>query len=175
MLQTLPAMIGSNTCSGRVFFRRSSDAFGSPAKTAPFFPLRRRQCECWAHPDDFLRRHHPQYCYIVEVNGAGCTRSSITTMTGGWTHSSLEVVVWRAFRRAPPTASTTTTATALSPSVTAKARLTDAGWRLQGVCVGDYNNDGFEDLFLTYYGQNRLYRNNGDGTFADVTDKAGLH
>jgi enediyne biosynthesis protein E4 len=57
--------------------------------------------------------------------------------------------------------------------VTAKAGLLDAGWA-QGVCVGDYNNDGFEDLFLTYYGQNRLYRNNGDGTFTDVTAKAGL-
>jgi hypothetical protein len=57
--------------------------------------------------------------------------------------------------------------------VTAKAGLTDAGWAC-GVCVGDYNNDGFEDLYLTYYGQNRLYRNNGDGTFTDVTEKAGL-
>ena len=58
--------------------------------------------------------------------------------------------------------------------VTAKAGLADvAGWAC-GVCVGDYNNDGFEDLFLTYYGQNKLYRNNGDGTFTDVTAKAGL-
>jgi hypothetical protein len=57
--------------------------------------------------------------------------------------------------------------------VTAKAGLTGSGWA-QGVCVGDYNNDGFEDLFLTYYGQNILYRNNGDGTFTDVTAKAGL-
>ncbi len=57
--------------------------------------------------------------------------------------------------------------------VTAKAGLLDTGWA-QGVCVGDYNNDGFEDLFLTYYGQNRLYRNNGDGTFTDVTGTAGL-
>jgi hypothetical protein len=57
--------------------------------------------------------------------------------------------------------------------VTEKAGLHDAGWAC-GVTVGDYNNDGFEDLFLTYYGQNRLYRNNGDGTFTDVTQKAGL-
>jgi hypothetical protein len=57
--------------------------------------------------------------------------------------------------------------------VTEKAGLIDCGWAC-GVCVGDYNNDGFEDLFLTYYGQNKLYRNNGDGTFTDVTQKAGL-
>ncbi|HSS99669.1 MAG TPA: CRTAC1 family protein [Terriglobales bacterium] len=57
--------------------------------------------------------------------------------------------------------------------VTEKAGLTDAGWA-SGVCVGDYNNDGFEDLFCTYFGQNKLYRNNGDGTFTDVTKKAGL-
>jgi len=57
--------------------------------------------------------------------------------------------------------------------VTEKAGLTDVGWAC-GVCVGDYNNDGFEDLFCTYFGQNKLYRNNGDGTFTDVTKQAGL-
>ena len=57
--------------------------------------------------------------------------------------------------------------------VTQKAGLWDCGWAV-GVCVGDYNNDGNEDLFITYYGQNKLYRNNGDGTFSDVTAKAGL-
>ncbi len=61
--------------------------------------------------------------------------------------------------------------------VSAKSGLADRngeqGWA-QGVCVGDYNNDGWEDLFLTYYGQNRLYRNNGDGTFTNVTAQAGL-
>jgi hypothetical protein len=57
--------------------------------------------------------------------------------------------------------------------VTAKAGLADPGWAV-GVCIGDYDNDGFEDLFLTYYGHNRLYHNNGDGTFTDVTSKAGL-
>ena len=42
------------------------------------------------------------------------------------------------------------------------------------MAVGDYNNDGFDDMFVTYWGQNVLYRNNGDGTFTDVTKKAGL-
>lgn len=57
--------------------------------------------------------------------------------------------------------------------MTEKAGLHELGWA-SGVCVGDYNNDGFEDLFCTYFGQNRLYRNNGDGTFTDVTRQAGL-
>jgi enediyne biosynthesis protein E4 len=47
------------------------------------------------------------------------------------------------------------------------------GWG-QACCVGDYNNDGWNDLFVTYYGQNALYRNNGNGTFAEVTKEAGL-
>jgi enediyne biosynthesis protein E4 len=57
--------------------------------------------------------------------------------------------------------------------VTEKAGLRAVGWAC-GVCVGDYNNDGFEDIFCTYFGQNTLYRNNGDGTFTDVTKAAGL-
>jgi hypothetical protein len=57
--------------------------------------------------------------------------------------------------------------------VTEKAGLRAIGWA-SAVCIGDYNNDGFEDIFCTYYGQNVLYRNNGDGTFSDVTKAAGL-
>jgi hypothetical protein len=57
--------------------------------------------------------------------------------------------------------------------VTANSGLSRSGWA-SGVCVGDFDNDGFDDLFLTYWGQNALYRNNGDGTFTDVTSKAGL-
>ena len=57
--------------------------------------------------------------------------------------------------------------------VTLKAGLHSAGWG-SGVCVADYNNDGFDDIFITRFGQNSLYRNNGDGTFTDVTKAAGL-
>ncbi len=57
--------------------------------------------------------------------------------------------------------------------VTLKAGLNHTGWG-QGVCVGDYDNDGYEDLFVSYYGKNVLYHNNGDGTFTDVSEKAGV-
>jgi enediyne biosynthesis protein E4 len=57
--------------------------------------------------------------------------------------------------------------------VTEKAGLQGVGYDM-GVAVGDYDNDGFEDLFVTAYGGNRLYHNNGDGTFSDVTEKAGV-
>lgn len=57
--------------------------------------------------------------------------------------------------------------------VTKKAGLERVAW-VSGVCVGDYNNDGFDDLFLSCWGENILYRNNGDGTFTDVTERAGL-
>ncbi len=51
--------------------------------------------------------------------------------------------------------------------------LSHTGWGM-GVCVGDYDNDGYDDLYVTYYGGNVLYRNNGNGTFTDVTDRAGV-
>jgi hypothetical protein len=57
--------------------------------------------------------------------------------------------------------------------VTEKARLTRSGWG-QACCVGDYDNDGFDDLFVTYFGHNVLYHNNGDGTFTDVSEQAGV-
>jgi enediyne biosynthesis protein E4 len=57
--------------------------------------------------------------------------------------------------------------------VTKKAGLSRSAWG-QGCCVGDYDNDGFDDLFVTYWGRNVLYHNNGDGTFTDVSEKAGV-
>jgi len=57
--------------------------------------------------------------------------------------------------------------------VTEKAGLQGAGYGM-GVAVGDYDNDGLEDLYVTVYGGNKLYHNNGDGTFTDITQKAGV-
>jgi enediyne biosynthesis protein E4 len=57
--------------------------------------------------------------------------------------------------------------------VTEKAGLQGVGYGM-GVAVGDYDNDGFEDLYVTAYGGNKLYHNKGDGTFTDVTEKAGV-
>jgi enediyne biosynthesis protein E4 len=57
--------------------------------------------------------------------------------------------------------------------VTAKAGVGRSGWG-QGIAVGDYDNDGFDDLYLTFFGRNILFRNNGDGTFSDVTARAGV-
>lgn len=57
--------------------------------------------------------------------------------------------------------------------VTEKAGLVRSGWG-QGCCIGDYDNDGCDDLVVTYWGGIVLYHNNGDGTFTDVTEKCGL-
>jgi enediyne biosynthesis protein E4 len=57
--------------------------------------------------------------------------------------------------------------------VTAKAGLALTGWG-QGACAGDYDNDGYDDLYVTFWGQNHLFHNRGNGTFEDVTDRAGL-
>jgi len=57
--------------------------------------------------------------------------------------------------------------------VTAKAGLVSTGWG-QGVCVGDYDNDGYDDLYVTGYGKNRLYHNQGNGTFKEVAEQAGV-
>jgi hypothetical protein len=59
-------------------------------------------------------------------------------------------------------------------NVTEKSGLARTGWQT-GVCVGDYDNDGWDDLFCCFWGHNVLFHNNGDGTFSDVTRKAGVY
>jgi len=110
--------------------------------------------------------------YIVEEMGGGCAFFDYDN--DGW--MDIFILGGRRLEDVPPGASNRlykNNRDGTFTDVTEKAGLFDAGWAV-GVCVGDYNNDGFEDLFVTYYGQNKLYRNNGDGTFSDVTAKAGL-
>jgi hypothetical protein len=57
--------------------------------------------------------------------------------------------------------------------VTEASGLNTSGWA-QGTCVGDYDNDGFDDIFITYYGKNRLYHNQRNGTFREVAGSAAV-
>jgi len=110
--------------------------------------------------------------YILEVMGAGC--AFIDYDNDGWID--IFMLSGRRLEGVPSGASNRlykNNRDGTFTDVTEKAGLSDAGWAM-GVCVGDYDNDGFDDLFVTYYGQNRLYHNNGNGTFTDVTEKAGL-
>ena len=106
---------------------------------------------------------------------AVASRFSTMTMTAGSTYSWLTVPGLRESRPRirRPTSCFTTIVTAPSTDVTEKAGVARSGWG-QGCCIGDYDNDGFDDLVVTYWGGIVLYHNNGDGTFTDVTEKAGL-
>src|ERR1700728_4015027 len=110
--------------------------------------------------------------YILEANGCGC--AFIDYDNDGW----IDIFVLSGTRLsgAPPGASNRlykNNGDGTFTDVTKQAGLEAVGWS-NAVCVGDYNNDGYEDLFCTYFGQNRLYRNLGNGTFKDVTKEAGL-
>jgi hypothetical protein len=110
--------------------------------------------------------------YILEVMGAGC--AFIDYDNDGWID--IFMLSGRRLEGVPAGASNRlykNNRDGTFTDVTEKAGLSDSGWAM-GVCVGDYDNDGFDDLFVTCYGQNRLYHNNGNGTFTDVTEKAGL-
>jgi len=114
-----------------------------------------------------------QDTYIIESMGGGCAFFDYDN--DGW----MDIFILGGSRLEGPPASASNrlyknNRDGTFTDVTEKAGLKDSAWA-NGVCVGDYNNDGNEDLFCTYYGQNRLYRNNGDGTFADVTKQAGLN
>jgi len=110
--------------------------------------------------------------YIIEV--VGCGVAFFDYDNDGW----LDLLVLNGTRLegAPPGTSNRlykNNRDGTFTDVTEKAGLTRNGWA-SAITVGDYDNDGYDDIFVTYYGQNVLYRNNGNGTFTDVTAKAGL-
>ena len=105
--------------------------------------------------------------YIVESTGCGC--AFIDYDNDGW----MDIFILSGTRLDGAPEGTTNrlyknNRDGTFTDVTDKAGLRRLGWAA-GVCIGDYNNDGFDDVFCTYFGENVLYRNNGDGTFTDVT------
>lgn len=112
--------------------------------------------------------------YIIETNGSGV--AFVDYDTDGW----MDILLLSGTRlEGFPTGKEPTNRlyrnkrNGTFADVTAKAGLGNSGWA-SAICVGDYDNDGYEDLFLTYWGQNVLHRNNSNGTFTDMTQKAGL-
>jgi hypothetical protein len=119
--------------------------------------------------------------FIIETNGCGV--AFLDYDNDGW----LDALVLSGTRLAPGTRTDATSASGQEPvsrlyrnrrdgtfvDVTRQAALSKVGWA-SSVCAGDYDNDGWIDVFLTYYGANVLLRNRGDGRFEDVTARAGL-
>ncbi|MHB8607518.1 MAG: CRTAC1 family protein [Candidatus Acidiferrales bacterium] len=110
--------------------------------------------------------------YIVESTGCGC--AFIDYDNDGW----MDIFMLSGTRLEGAPAGTTNrlyknNRDGTFTDVTERAGLHSLGWAC-GVCIGDYNNDGFDDIFCARFGQNILYRNNGDGTFTDVTKSCGL-
>jgi hypothetical protein len=119
--------------------------------------------------------------FIIETNGAGV--AFLDYDNDGWVDALVlsgtrlregarEDVVWPP-GQAPVSHLYHNNRDGTFTDVTAKAGLGKIGWA-SSVCVGDYDNDGWLDMFVTYFGRNVLYHNRGDGTFEDVTAKAGF-
>jgi len=110
--------------------------------------------------------------YLTEIMGGGCAFFDYDN--DGW--MDIFILGGRRLESIPPGASNRlyrNNRDGTFTDVTEVAGLLDAGWAV-GVCVGDYNNDGFDDLYVVGVHGNTLYRNNGDGTFSDVTQAAGV-
>jgi enediyne biosynthesis protein E4 len=113
--------------------------------------------------------------FLLETNGCGC--AFIDYDNDGW----LDIFLLNGTRfeanwpadQAPVSRLYKNNRDGTFTDVTVKAGVARTGWS-QGVCAGDYDNDGFDDLYATYWGECALWHNNGDGTFTDVARKAGV-
>jgi hypothetical protein len=110
--------------------------------------------------------------YILENMGCGC--AFVDYDNDGW--MDLVVLTGRRIETTPPGAVIRlyhNNRNGTFTDVSEKAGLARSVWAT-GITVGDYDNDGFDDIFVTCWGQNILFHNNGDGTFSDVSERAGL-
>src|SRR4051812_36394643 len=110
--------------------------------------------------------------YILE--SMGCGVAFVDYDNDGW--QDLLILTGRRFQNTPAGATLRlyhNNRDGTFADVTATAGLARSVWA-SGITIADYDNDGFDDLFITCYGQNLLFHNNGDGTFTDVTERAGL-
>jgi enediyne biosynthesis protein E4 len=113
--------------------------------------------------------------YILDATGAGCAFFDYDN--DGWQDiylvNSSTIRALRGQEKAPRAALFHNNRDGTFTDVTENAGVANERWG-QGVCAGDFDNDGWADLYVTNFGQNRLYRNNHDGTFSDIAAKAGV-
>ena len=145
--------------------------FALPAPPSPLFEEVPASASgiAWRH----VNGRSPEY-YLPETTGAGC--AFLDYDNDGW----MDIYFVNSgqcdfFSPDPPlrNALYKNNRDGTFTDVTEKAGVAAGGYGM-GVAVGDYNADGFPDLYVTQYGRSILYRNNGDGTFTDVTEKAGV-
>jgi enediyne biosynthesis protein E4 len=117
----------------------------------------------------------PAKDYILEAPGAGC--AFVDYDNDGWLDIYLvngsTLAALRGKAKAPRAALYRNNQDGTFTDTTEKAGVANERWG-QGVCAGDFDNDGWPDLYVTNFGKNRLYHNNRDGTFTDIAERAGV-
>src|SRR3984893_8384302 len=149
------------------------DAFSSPTAARPHYAFEEVPPSLsgitWVHTADKSADKH-----LPETSGAGC--AFLDFDNDGWMDIYLINSGKSDFYNPPRplrNALYRNNRDGTFTDVTDRAGVPGGGYGM-GVAVGDYNGDGFPDLYVTQFGRNILYRNNGDGTFTDVTEKAGV-
>jgi hypothetical protein len=172
ILRTLVLGSSGRVCSGILpLFEKINAAMPAQSNTLPYFIkiLPAQTGIKWKH----VNGRSPQY-YLLETTGAGC--AFIDYDNDGW----MDIYLVNSgkcdfYDPQPPlrNALYRNNRDGTFTDVTEKAGVAGGGYGM-GVAVGDYDGDGFPDIYLTQYGRNILYHNNGDGTFTDVTERAGV-